>query len=1282
MAREERSIQYRGIEMTVRRERKEWQTLFTKEQLEKGYGLYIDGRVTRFESEGNACEATVRIGGNSYQITIRAPRRLDESWRSMPFTCTCQKSWKSRYVTFGRRRSWYDAPYFENDPALWEKCDHMVPVMFLWEEKHGPWIIEETEEELEEKYQRIEQERIRRADEAKWQAERGRKLPVETVADWSLEGPSWFDLQKALEGAQTNQYFAGHFQPQSEQAEISQKKLADGLYQLSCREDFFEDPEGEPTLRCQVSLTLEKDRILRSECTGKRCGKENDMCHHQMMAWQRVLNRLRAHPVSDQTDRKARKLFAYFAEKQEDTAELSVTRREREIVKAENIVLEPRLVQEGEDLRLGYRVGRKAGRMYVVKAPEALLSALDEGQSFALGKSEELSFAESAFVSSCLEDVAQMRRLTEHRNYSDRNFGYEGNTFALRGAVLDTFYELHEGQTLELENRAFTGKRPVRFEHGELDVTIHSEALRDIHGRFLGIRISGRICMLYRGAKGNAYALQEGRFFRLTEEERNTLEPFDRISEDGQFSVQIGLEGIPDFYRRVLPALLAFPGVRYEDSCREEVAAALPAEPAFHFYLDIENGLLECRARVSYEEGEELPLSGGRTAGKLLRDVSAEEHAEAVLLAVFSQWDPKREVYTRQMEDESIFLFLHEGLPRLEALGQVLATPAVQKLRMDRVPPVSMRVSVESGLLQLDIQTADLSREELLELLDSYEKKKTYHRLRSGVFIDLTEDEVLYEFESLFRQLRLAPDELLQKQISLPIYRTLYLDRMLEERDAIRVSRDRQYRALLKNFATIRDSDWEIPAVLAETLRPYQQYGFKWLKTLNAAGFGGILADEMGLGKTVQAIALLQSEKEAGTQVRALIVCPASLVYNWQEEIRRFAPALRTEVMGKGAAQRNAVLTRISSGQAADDAPEVLLCSYELLRRDIARYESVHFTTCILDEAQYIKNQSAAVSKAVRLIHADHRFALTGTPIENRLSELWSIFQFLMPGFLYTQEEFRENFEEPIMRRNDATVTQALRQMTSPFILRRLKTDVLRELPPKLEEVRYVNFDADQRRIYDAQVTKMRELLEKGIRGTDKMQIFAGLLRLRQICCDPSLYLEGYSGSSAKREGCLELIRSAMDGGHRMLVFSQFTSMLELLERDLEKEKIPTLKLTGATPRERRLGLVREFNEGSIPVFLISLKAGGTGLNLTGADLVIHYDPWWNLAAQNQATDRAHRIGQTRQLTVYRLITRGTIEERILALQNTKQDLADSVLSGDHASLMSLSTEELLALLG
>ena len=470
-----------------------------------------------------------------------------------------------------------------------------------------------------------------------------------------------------------------------------------------------------------------------------------------------------------------------------------------------------------------------------------------------------------------------------------------------------------------------------------------------------------------------------------------------------------------------------------------------------------------------------------------------------------------------------------------------------------------------------------------------------------------------------------------------------------------------------------------VPKTVHATLRPYQKDGYTWLNYMQKLGFGACLADDMGLGKTLQMISVLLAARQENKEehIVSLVVSPASLVFNWGEELARFAPELKVCLVTGMQTERQKL---IASYQEYD----VLVTSYDLLKRDIHFYEECRFAYQVIDEAQYIKNHTIAAAKAVKVIKSVHRFALTGTPIENRLSELWSIFDYLMPGFLYSYETFRKELEIPIAKHQDEQALARLQKMTAPFILRRRKEDVLKDLPEKLEEVRYVRLEGEQQKLYDGQVVHIQTMLAEQS-GEDfnrkKLQLLAELTHLRQICCDPALCFEQYQGDAAKLEACLELVKSAIDGGHRILLFSQFTSMLEILKQRLIGEGIDYYTITGATPKEERIRLVKKFNSGDVPIFLISLKAGGVGLNLTGADVVIHYDPWWNLAAQNQATDRAHRIGQTKKVTVYKLIAKNTVEEKILKLQETKRDLADQVINGAGTSLSSMSKEELLELL-
>ena len=509
----------------------------------------------------------------------------------------------------------------------------------------------------------------------------------------------------------------------------------------------------------------------------------------------------------------------------------------------------------------------------------------------------------------------------------------------------------------------------------------------------------------------------------------------------------------------------------------------------------------------------------------------------------------------------------------------------------------------------------------------------------------------------------------------IPLYRALYLDQILNDQNGISFTSGQQYRHLIKEFKTINESDYEVPKSLDNTLRPYQKDGFRWLRVLYEYGFGGILADDMGLGKTIQTLTFLLSLKEEKKEVSTIIISPSSLVFNWKAEVQKFTPKLSAQTVVGTAKEREKIIKDHSKY-------DILITSYDLLKRDIALYEDVKFNNEIIDEAQFIKNHNTSQAKAVRAINSVHRFALTGTPIENRLSELWSIFEYLMPGFLFNQESFRRLISNPIEKNGDREAFSTLKKLTGPFILRRIKADVLKDLPDKIEETRVTPLSGEQLKLYTAEVAKAKGMLK----GQDnfnekKIEILAELMRIRELCCDPSLVYADYKGESSKREATIDLIKTAIDGGHKVLLFSQFTSMLALLEKDLKAEGIGYYKIIGDTNKAKRIELVDSFNSDSTPVFLISLKAGGTGLNLTSADIVIHFDPWWNVAVQNQATDRAHRIGQTKRVTVYKMIAENTIEERIMTLQETKKKLASEIISTDNISLSSLSKDDLLDLL-
>ncbi len=677
----------------------------------------------------------------------------------------------------------------------------------------------------------------------------------------------------------------------------------------------------------------------------------------------------------------------------------------------------------------------------------------------------------------------------------------------------------------------------------------------------------------------------------------------------------------------------------------------------------------------------EFPLIKPESEGvKWNGNIVREEHREREILFLARQWFPQLDREKQELhcgkDEECMYQVLAKGLDALFGLGEVQCTKRFSNLKVTKKMKMSVGVSIKSGLLNLDIATEDLPAEELLDILNSYRSKKKYHRLKSGDFVDLTDNS--YEMlDEMMNSLHLSVKDFLKGNIELPMYRTLYLDKMLEENENVYSERDSHFRNLVRDFKTVNDSDFQLPKELERVLRNYQKNGYRWLRTLEAFKFGGILADDMGLGKTLQVIAVLLAAKQEGREGVSLVVAPASLVFNWGEELRRFAPELKfVLVTGTQGERRN----KLEAYREAD----VLVTSYDLLKRDTELYEGKEFLYQIIDEAQYIKNHQTVAAKAVKVINSQIRYALTGTPIENRLSEIWSIFDYLMPGFLYKYEVFRRDFEAPIIKNQDEAAMERLKKMTSPFILRRLKRDVLKDLPDKIEKIHYVKFEKKQQELYDAQVVHMRQQIagqDKAEFQKNKIQILAELTRLRQVCCDPSLCFENYKGGSAKLEACIELVERAAEGGHKILLFSQFVSMLEIIRQELAKRELSFYMISGETSKEKRLKLVKKFNEDDTRVFLISLKAGGVGLNLTGADVVIHYDPWWNLAVQNQATDRAHRIGQDKKVTVYQLIAKGSVEEKIRKIQESKKELLEEIVGGAAGQLGNMSREDFLELL-
>lgn len=709
-------------------------------------------------------------------------------------------------------------------------------------------------------------------------------------------------------------------------------------------------------------------------------------------------------------------------------------------------------------------------------------------------------------------------------------------------------------------------------------------------------------------------------------------------------------------------------------------------------YLDLEGGNVVARLEFCYgdvvlhpfrgytqdesepdDSQEPLPDSAGVPEGRLLlRD----GRAESALLDFFSDAGfvvRGQRIVLRRAKD--ILTFCTQGVGELSKRCEVYASSAFEKMKPRRFTGrASFRMS--NGRLVFALLEDGRAVPELPAILQAVRDRQQYVRLRTGEFLDIRDMSALSPVAQELLEAAALDDPSADedaRELRFGAYRAAYMVGMLRLAGA-KTSADAEVKSAIESLAdTATDHACRVPPRLLKKLTPYQRRGVSWLLSLHEARMGGILADEMGLGKTVQLIAALSAAKAKDGPQCSMIVTPTSLIYHWLAELKRFDDALVVRTVMGPRDERARMIDEIKrTGQA-----DVILTSYPLLRRDIARYGEFPLRFAVLDEAQFVKNAHSQGAVAAKELAAQTRIALTGTPMENHTGELWSIFDFVLPGYLGTQSAFYRRY-------GSGEHAQELQERIRPFLMRRLKSEVLADLPEKREQSLYAAMAPEQEQVYLQLLGTLRlhvdEALRQGSLPRARMQVLSLLLKLRQVCCHPKLLLPDYEGTSGKLELLAQTVHTAIAGRRRILIFSQFVGMLQIIKKRLSREGVKTLYLDGDTKPEMRQELCDRFNAGEGQVFLISLKAGGTGLNLTGADLVIHYDPWWNPATEDQATDRAHRIGQTRDVDVIRLIAQDTIEEKVTDLSKRKRAIFDKVVLAGETALSSLSEEDIRAL--
>jgi hypothetical protein len=934
-----------------------------------------------------------------------------------------------------------------------------------------------------------------------------------------------------------------------------------------------------------------------------------------------------------------------------------------------NVEFTCRPVADGYDRHrfcIEMRIGLK--QSYMVQKIREFLEAIDRGETYVFSKHFTYEPDIHCF-SQANDDV--IRQLITIYNSEEMYMESANGHFAPRAKMNDKLMKippaywdhllvllgeapsvkLEQDQAVSADISISTGTIPLHFELDQAQKGVYE------------LDVQGLDDIMVMESYG--MVISDGRLIRLPIEQCKRLgELKHRLNISRSHRIQIKQEQLELFVDNVIPGLMKLGSVHMTKSVAERmVHTPLKAK----LYLDrVKNRLL---AGLEFHYGDiminPLEQDNQKSDGNriLVRDGDKEE---AILVLMEQSSFYKTEGGYFLTDEDAEYEFLYHVVPQLEKMLEIYATSAIKgRIHTGLTSPkITVEVDSKHDWLEFKFDIEGIPDGEIRNLLKSLEEKKRYYRLPNGALAPL-EGEKFQDILHFMNEMGIGSGKIVGSEIRLPVIRGLQVMDQ-DKGNAIRLGKS--FRRLLENMRNPDLLDFPVPKALSKILRDYQQYGYQWMKTLAHYRFGGILADDMGLGKTLQSIAFIVSvlpEIRKGN-IPALIIAPASLVFNWRNELKKFAPEVRTTIVDGHQEERARVLQDLSG-------VDVIITSYPLLRRDLAGYDRLAFHTLILDEAQNFKNHTTQTAQTVKRIQARHRFALTGTPVENSIEELWSIFDVVFPELFSTRKDFANLTRDSIAKR------------IRPFILRRLKSDVLKELPDKIETVQISELLPDQKKLYIAYLAELKHETVKHLNENsfqkNRIKILAGLTRLRQLCCHPALFVKGYAGGSAKFEQLIETIEECRSAGKRMLVFSQFTGMLSLIRPELSRQAVSYLYLDGRTPASERVDLCNRFNEGEQDVFLISLKAGGTGLNLTGADTVILYDLWWNPAVEEQATDRAHRMGQTKVVQVIRLVAQGTVEEKMYELQQKKKNLIDEVIKPGQQALTAFSEQEIREIL-
>lgn len=763
------------------------------------------------------------------------------------------------------------------------------------------------------------------------------------------------------------------------------------------------------------------------------------------------------------------------------------------------------------------------------------------------------------------------------------------------------------------------------------------------------------------------YILYKGNLYHLRKLEQELI---DDLMENKLDKLIISKEKVDAFTKGLLKIVRK--NLKIDASVTD---ITLPKEISTKLYFDLRSSYILVDALFKYDEKEVNYFDKSNT---ILRDIDYETKVINDILKYGFEIDNNK-IILKDIEKE--VEFLENGLENLATKYEIFTTEKFKGINIKKKTSVTSMFGIgQDNILSYTFSLGDINSNELVNIFEEIKNKKKYYRLKNGDILNL-EDESLKELSDLKDDLELSDTEIIAGHGAILKYRAIYLDSLKNTKYNI-IKTDNLFDNFIDKFYKFKDINLTLPKDELKILRDYQVTGVKWLYTLAKTGFGGILADEMGLGKTIQVIYYIKQMLKDNENNKFLIVVPTSLAYNWDHEFDSFGSNIKRKICVGNKDKRTKMLRNLND-------TNVIITTYGLLREDEELYNNLNFNTMVIDEAQNIKNNMAGITKVVKKVNAETKFALTGTPLENSILELWSIFDFIMPGYLASLTKFQSKYKIKEFDEDSEILIKGLSKQINPFILRRKKQDVVKELPDKLINDIYIELKDEQKKLYVAELERVKEAMEKIIEteGMNKARflILQLITKLRQICIDPSIVYDNYKDGSNKLEQLESIVNEYIKNNHKILIFSSFKTALNIVKEKLNKAKIKTYMIDGSVPAKDRIEMVDNFNNNDdVKVFLIMLKSGGTGLNLATADVVIHLDLWWNPQAENQATDRAHRIGQKNTVEVIHLITKGTIEEKILELQNKKRILSDKLIDGeirDKNILSELTKEDIKNLL-